>query len=183
MQYVALLRGINVGGNNIITMADLKRAFEHNGFHEVKTFIQSGNVVFNTNQGNAEEVRAKIENFLAKTFGYAARIVLLTKTELEDILAAVPAIWKSDADIRCYIAYIRKPLTATEVAAAITPNPEIDTMEVAGQAVYMTTVQSGLSKSSFVKLVGKKVYTEMTIRNYVTSKKIAELMNGTLLVR
>ena len=68
--YLALLRGINVGGNNVIRMADLKRCFEGCGFENVATFIQSGNVVFSADDGEVKEVTSRIESLLSRRFSY-----------------------------------------------------------------------------------------------------------------
>ena len=72
-RYIALLRGINVGGNNIIKMTDLKVVFEEIGFTAVSTYIQSGNVLFSTQEQNKQTIEAKIEEHLSKRFDYKSR--------------------------------------------------------------------------------------------------------------
>ena len=74
--YVALLRGINVGGKNLIKMAALKACFEANAFEDVATYIQSGNVVFASPETRAAELTQRIEAILAETFGYQATVVV-----------------------------------------------------------------------------------------------------------
>ncbi|MDF2677276.1 MAG: hypothetical protein K0Q97_1594, partial [Bacillota bacterium] len=83
--YIALLRGINVGGKNVIKMAELKRAFEEIELCEVKTYIQSGNVLFKSNQ-EEELLRKKIEMKIEENFGFSIIVVLRTIAELEQII-------------------------------------------------------------------------------------------------
>ena len=82
--YIALLRGINVGGKNIIKMAELKQVFEAIGLCEVKTYIQSGNVLFRSNE-EEEPLRKRIENEIELTFGFPVSVVLRTAAEMERI--------------------------------------------------------------------------------------------------
>ena len=89
--YIALLRGINVGGKNIIRMADLKRVFETIGFCEVKTYIQSGNVLFKSNEAE-ESLCNKIEHEIEVVFGIPVKIILRTSTELEQIILNCPLL-------------------------------------------------------------------------------------------
>ena len=87
--YIALLRGINVGGKNIIKMSDLKRVFEGIGLYEVQTYIQSGNVLFKSNE-EEEALRMKIEHEIAKVFGFSVPVILRTATELKQIIRNCP---------------------------------------------------------------------------------------------
>jgi uncharacterized protein (DUF1697 family) len=87
--YIALLRGINVGGKNKIKMADLKQVFETIGLCEVQTYIQSGNVLFKSNE-REEELRKKIEQAIEKTFGFTVSVILRTAEELECIIGNCP---------------------------------------------------------------------------------------------
>ncbi len=176
MKYVALLRGINVGGNNIIRMIDLKTAFEKAGFTNVITYIQSGNVIFETTEKNTEKIREKLEVMLSHEFSYEARTVVRAFDELKKILARIPLSWKKENDIRCYVAFIREPVVADAVAADIQINSDVDSIDVATGVIYMTTKMSGLTKSKFNKLAVHKNYKDMTIRNYNTTRKLFELM-------
>ena len=87
--YIALLRGINVGGKNIIKMAELKKVFEAMGLCEVQTYIQSGNVLFKSNEGE-EPLRKKIENEIEAVFGFSCPVILRTAAELEHIILSCP---------------------------------------------------------------------------------------------
>ena len=105
-RYAALLRGINVGGKNIIPMVRLRESFEAMGFTDVATYIQSGNVVLSANASDKGKLTSKIEGTLTKTFGYSSKIVLVSDRELERVVReAPPTVGKYPA---CYP--VRRPL-------------------------------------------------------------------------
>jgi uncharacterized protein (DUF1697 family) len=176
VKYLALLRGINVGGNNIIRMKDLKEVVEINGFHNVVTYIQSGNVIFDSEENDKKIITKKLEKLLSKAFNYQASLVLLSKNELQTVLKKVPESWKKQQDLRCYLAFIKEPTTAEQVVPFIHPKDEVDAVETGKGIIYMSTKLSGLTKSGFTKLIGTKIYKELTMRNYNTTKKLLELM-------
>lgn len=176
MKYLALLRGINVGGKNIIKMEVLKSILEKSGFEKVVTFIQSGNVVFESTETDKGKINKKMEKTLTKFLGSEIRVVIKSEDELKKIIEEAPKEWSERNDIRCYIAFIREPVTAEEVAEEIKLKEGIDFLEIGPGAVYMTTLLSGLTKSGFTKLVGSKVYKDLTIRNFTTVKKILMLL-------
>jgi len=89
-RHLALLRGINVGGNNIIKMADLKACFEEMGFTNVVTYIQSGNVLFDVEDSEINRFTTTIEQKLSEQFSYASRIVLITREKLLGIIQNAP---------------------------------------------------------------------------------------------
>jgi uncharacterized protein (DUF1697 family) len=89
-QYVAFLRGINVGGRKLIKMEVLRAVFESMGFKNVRTFIQSGNVIFESAKTNVALLTKGIEKGLAEAFGYEVKVTLRTLTELEEILRLDP---------------------------------------------------------------------------------------------
>jgi uncharacterized protein (DUF1697 family) len=112
-RYVALLRGINVGGNNLIKMMALKACFEEQGFRDVATFIQSGNVLFDSDDSRQAELVRQIERLLAATFNYPASIVLRSRKQLRDIVARAPAGFGTQPDrYRHDVIFLKEPLNA-----------------------------------------------------------------------
>src|SRR5713226_331081 len=104
MRYVALLRGINVGGKKLIKMDDLRRVVESLGLRNVSTFIQSGNVLFEASAANRSALTTKIEKKLLKTFGHEVTVVLQTIDELKDILKRSPfKKIKPGADVMMFV--------------------------------------------------------------------------------
>ena len=176
MKFLALLRGINVGGNSLVKMADLKAALEKSGFENVSTFIQSGNVLFASEEKDTEKLASRMEEVIAKNFHITSRVVIRSETHLTKVLKEVPDEWKKENDLRCYLAFVKEPTTAQQVAEQITLKEGIDSLKIGDGVVYMTTVLSGITKSSFSKLASKPLYKEITIRNYTTMQKIAALM-------
>jgi uncharacterized protein (DUF1697 family) len=90
INYLALLRGINVGGKNVIKMDFLKKIFEKMGFNDVKTYIQSENVLFNDIEINKEKLARKIEETLLKNTNYKIMVLVITLSEFEDIIKDIP---------------------------------------------------------------------------------------------
>lgn len=176
MKYVALLRGINVGGNNLIKMLALKEAFEMIGLKSVITYIQSGNVIFESDEKDSEKLTKKLETMLTKTFAYNARIVVKSHDQVKKIIADVPHEWNTSNDLRCYIAFILEPLTAADAVKEVGIKEGVDSLKVGPDVLYMSTLLSALTKSQFNRLASRKVYKEMTIRNYNTTKKLLALM-------
>src|SRR5262245_56665278 len=112
--YLALLRGINVGGNNIIKMADLKAHCEVTGCSDVRTYIQSGNVIFSSSESKAGLTK-KLESALSKKFGSESRIVLITQKELEDTVKKAPKGFGEKPDQYRYdVLFVKEPLTSQE---------------------------------------------------------------------
>lgn len=88
--YIALLRGINVGGNKIIKMLDLKALFQSLGFANVRTYIQSGNVVFESDEGSVSLLRGVIERQIHEVFGFEVSVIIRTLAEMENVIANDP---------------------------------------------------------------------------------------------
>jgi uncharacterized protein (DUF1697 family) len=176
MKYVALLRGINVGGNNIIKMIDLKKSIEECGFTNVMTYIQSGNIIFESDEINLDSILTKLENSLRENFHVSSGIVIKTLEQLKNIISEVPADWKNRNDLRCYIAFIRGPVSAKDAVRDIELKEDIDFIKAGNGVLYMSTLLSGLTRSRFTRLITKTIYKDITIRNYNTVQKLLSLM-------
>ena len=118
-RYVALLRGINVGGHNIIAKDDLRRCFEDLGFTRVRTYIQSGNIVFRAAQGAGEQLTARVEAGLSERFSYTARAVVLSYAEYRALLDAAPSAWGEDPAYRHNALFTLAGTTPAQVLASI----------------------------------------------------------------
>src|SRR5688572_18925000 len=103
MKYAAFLRGVNVGGNNIIRMVELKAGFEKMGFLNVATLIASGNVVFESEEKDTDKLEDKIEVALSKAFKYKSKVLVRSYSQIKKVLVEVPSNWKTKKNIRCYI--------------------------------------------------------------------------------
>ncbi len=175
MKYVALLRGINVGGNNPVKMSELKIAFEAIGHTDVLTYINSGNVIFASEKKDKKTIVDELESMLTKRFHYTARVVVKSQTEIKKIESEIPKVWDTDTNIRCYVGFLSDIATDDDIKE-IKLRDGVDEMKVNKGVLYMSTQLSGLTKSGFTKMVGTKIYKEMTMRNYNTTKKIFALL-------
>jgi uncharacterized protein (DUF1697 family) len=176
MKYIALLRGINVGGKMIIKMSDLKTTIENCGFTNVNTYIQSGNIIFESNEKDPNIITTKLENELLKSLKYHLRIVVRTYQQLKAILSNVPDDWKTRQDMRCYLAFVKEPATAEDVIHELALKEGVDSVKDGEGVVYMSTLLSGLTKSGFTRLINKIVYKDITIRNYNTCQQLLSRM-------
>ena len=112
-KYIAFLRGINVGGNKIIKMDLLKKLFESMKFKNVETFIQSGNVIFESKESNQNVLENKIEKLLEKKLGFEVKILIRTKEGLEKIAKKSPFKDKKDENMKVYVVFLSaEPKTA-----------------------------------------------------------------------
>lgn len=110
VRYLALLRGINVGGKNLVKMADLRAAFEALELADVSTYIASGNVLFRAPRQKRAELTGRIESALSKTFGVELKVVLLTEAQLRSVIEGAPRGFGASSQLSDVI-FVRKPLT------------------------------------------------------------------------
>jgi uncharacterized protein (DUF1697 family) len=178
--HVALLRGINVGGKNLIKMADLKACFEANGYVDVVTYIQSGNVVF-TARGVASELASRIERMLSETFGhYDASVVLRTKAQMRAVVDKAPTGFGTDpAGFRYDVIFLKAPLTAKVAMRSISMREGVDEVVPGSGVLYSSRLVSRLTQSRLNKIVGTPAYANMTIRNWNTTTKLTAMVHAT----
>jgi uncharacterized protein (DUF1697 family) len=176
MTYAAFLRGINVGGNNMIGMAALKAALERAGFEGVRTYIQSGNVVFESPEKDTATLSKRIEKVVLGAFGVASRVVVVSRTQLKSVLAGAPSAWAQPDDLRCNVAFLCPPVTSKEAVKHVRLTPDVDSASAGKGVLYMSTLLSAASRSSLSKSVRTPVYGSMTVRTFGTCQKVLALM-------
>lgn len=178
-RYAALLRGINVGGNNLIKMSDLRASFVDMGFSEVETYIQSGNVLFSAKQKNKAKITALIEKALSDRFGYQSRVVVVSGSELERVVAQAPKGFGTDKDLYRYdVLFVKEPLTASELLASLTLTPGVDTADAGDHALYFRRLISKADQSKLAKLGQLAAYKNITIRNWNTTTKLLDMVRA-----
>lgn len=177
--YVALLRGINVGGNNLIRMPALKACFEAQGFRDVATYIQSGNVLFAAGRGNQKTLTARIEAALSTTFAYRARIVLRSSTEMTGIVNGAPRGFGSrPTDYRYDVIFLKEPLTSEQALAHVSAKDGVDAVAAGEGVLYFSRLISKATQSRLGRLVSTPVYKDLTIRNWNTTVKLKMLLEA-----
>jgi uncharacterized protein (DUF1697 family) len=175
LRYVALLRGINVGGKSIIKMAALKECVEAIGHDGVRTYIASGNVLFESSERSGPKLDAQLERALEETFGWPVRVVVRNASEIERIARAVPHAWLDAKELRVTVAFLMRGTDARAVARGLTPREGIDELVTAPGAVIWAIRRDALTRTG-LKLVGTPAYKQMTLRNLNTTLKLAELV-------
>ncbi|MGE5798127.1 MAG: DUF1697 domain-containing protein [Ignavibacteria bacterium] len=176
-KYLALLRGINVGGNNIIKMANLKKCFEDMGCINVATFIQSGNVIFNSDEKDKIKLTVKIENELSKTFNYNSRIVLITDTLLKSVVKNAPINFGSDhSKYRYDVIFLKAPLTSKAAMKDVKIKEGVDNAYAGKNVLYFSRLTAKATQSHLPKIMTIPIYKNMTIRNWNTTTKLLALM-------
>jgi uncharacterized protein (DUF1697 family) len=180
--YIALLRGINVGGKNIIKMVDLKGAFESLGLCEVKTYIQSGNVLFKSNEVE-ESLRKRIEEEIEAVFGFSVPVILRTFEELKGIISNCPfskeEITQAESLSETESLYVgilsHAPLQEKKDLLNVYKN-ESDDYRIVGREVFLLFSNSIRNSKLATNL--NKLDVEVTVRNWKTINKLAELAMG-----
>lgn len=176
MMYVALLRGINVGGNTKIAMPQLKTCFEELDFTNVKTYINSGNVIFETRAQSAPKLCAAIEKSIETSFGLAVPVIVMTQAEINKILAEVPTDWVNSSDEKTDVMFLWDHVDLTSVLDQLKPNPDLETLKVLPRALVWNVMRKNVTKSKILKMIGTPLYKSMTVRNINTVRKLAALM-------
>jgi len=179
MQYVALLRGINVGGKNKVVMQELKACFEKLGFEQVLTYINSGNIIFSTNEPEAGLV-AKIETCIKANLGLDIPVVVRSQKQIADVVHALPEAWVNNSEVRTDVLFLWPEADYPEVVQGIKTNPDLDELKyVPGALIWHVNDRAQITKSKMRGFIGSRVYKLMTARNANTTRKLAELMGET----
>ena len=178
--YLALLRGVNVGGKNIVKMGELRMALEKAGIENVQTYIQSGNIIFSSPQTDTQKLAAQIEKVIAATFGIDARAVVFSKAEWHAIMKAAPKDWGTDPDWKHNLLIMLKPYDMKKTVAAYgVLKPGIEKM-VAGKGIlYQSLSWTDFGKTTGGKIAGNPIYKVMTIRNYNTAARLQAILDST----
>nr|WP_315302031.1 DUF1697 domain-containing protein [Schaalia odontolytica] len=180
MEYVALLRGINVGGNNKVVMSELREQIAAEGFTNVRTYINSGNLLFEAGPDTPrEDVAQAIEDVLARHYDFPIRLALLTAQEYLAQLEELPDWWHGEVARRDALFYTRG-LDRSHV------RERIEAMELGDEAVYFgehAVFWGKFDEKSFLKtayhkrLLREDFYRQVTIRSGSTVEKIAAMLS------
>jgi uncharacterized protein (DUF1697 family) len=174
VKHVALLRGINVGGRNPLPMKDLARLFERTGCENVRTYIQSGNVIF---EGPAQprKVAEAVSAAIQKKFGYKIPVVLRTAPQLNEIIRGNPFLWKTDA--KWLHVYFLADLPSSQAIATLdAARSTPDVFHVAGREIYLH-LPNGMARTKLTNAYfDSKLATVCTARNWATILKLSEMM-------
>ena len=178
-RYVALLRGINVGGKNPIPMPVLKATFEEHGFEDVRTYIQSGNVVFSAGAGSQAELTRRIERMLSAAFPYQASAVVRSRTQMRAIVERAPkGFGAQPARFRYDVMFLKPPLTPRTVVESVTTKEGVDRIWPGTGVVYFSRLTSRAVQSRLNRVASMPIYQQMTLRNWNTTTKLLALLEA-----
>ena len=176
--YVALLRGINVGGKNLIRMPALKACFEAGGFEDVSTYIQSGNVLFRSGGGGSAALTRRIEEMLTATFGhYRASVVVRSRAQMRAIVDGAPKGFGADpAAYRYDVIFLKEPLTGSAALRDVPTREGVDAAHAGKGVLYFSRLTARATQSRLGKVISLPIYQSMTIRNWNTTTKLLAMM-------
>lgn len=181
MRYLALLRGINVGGNTLIKMTELKECFESLGFDDVRTYINSGNVIFSSDDKDKLRLAKDIEAAITKSFAHTVRVVVFSYEEWRAVVENAPKHWGKDDSYRYNLLVLLPPVTSTEaIAATGAVKPAMEFAEAGKGVIYQGASIKDIGKTTYAKIVGTPIYKQMTIRNFNTATKLLKKMEEVL---
>lgn len=174
-RYIALLRGINVSGQKLIKMEELRKHFEIPGFRNIVTYIQSGNVLFDTEDKKQELIRKKIEDQLIVKLGYAVPAIVRSLADIKSVIKSNPFDEpKAGEKVKLYVSFLSGiPAPGLNEALEAFSN-ESEQVKVINREVYLLSESYGTSRfpNTFIE---KKLGVQSTVRNWNTVNKILEL--------
>jgi len=175
MRYIALLRGINVGGNTMLKMAELKATFESVGFTSIVTYINSGNLAFDTRRTSEAALVEKVEKGIEARFGKHVPVMVREQDEIKRILANNPYEGDYESHKEMHVLFLKEEIPREKTDQLLAAAPERERFSVKGREIYchlpMGVADSLLGKS----FIEKKLKVAVTARNWRTVERLAEL--------
>ena len=176
-RYVALLRGINVGGRNSVAMADLRDAFLAGGFTAVSTYIQSGNVLFESDApGTVSE--DDLESMLERRLGVPLVVVLRSHLQLRNIVGKAPnGFGKKPDTYHSDVIFLKAPLSSRQAMRVVALRAGVDQAWTGSGVLYFARLSARRTQSQMSRIVGTPQYQQMTIRSWTTTTKLLDLLD------
>lgn len=174
-RYIAFLRGVNISGKNKVPMAELKKGFEKLGFREVKTYLNSGNVIFSSDEDDIRGFRNQIETMIKNQFGFDIPVFLISKEELKNILHNAPDWWGNEnKEIYDNLIFIIPPATFAKVFNEIgEPKEELEKIKDYKEVVFWSFSRKDYQKTNWwSKTASASISNKLTIRTANTVRKV-----------
>ena len=178
MKYIVLLRGVNISGKNKVSMPKLKQLLEENNYQNVSTYLNSGNIIIESNINNKELIIENISKIIEFNFNIKIPIYIMTVPELEDILNNSPSWWgTANKEIYDNLIFIIPPTTYEEVYNTIgSPKENVDQIEEYHNTIFWSFVLKDYRKSTWwIKTASTSITNKITIRTANTMKKLLQL--------
>ena len=174
MKFVALLRGINVGNSVQVKMEDLKRIFESNQYRQVRTYIKSGNICFESHDDKTR-IQQEIEDKLFEKYQVEIRVLVKTIDELNMIVSKIPKSWTNDDYQKTDVAFLFDENDATVLIDELPVKKEFINLIATPGAIVWNVTRENYINSRLNKIISHKKYKEMTVRNVNTARRLAEM--------
>ncbi|WP_428225371.1 DUF1697 domain-containing protein [Flavobacterium sp.] len=177
-KYLALLRGINVSGHNMIKMEELKTLLEQMGFQNVVTYIQTGNVFIETEEENTASIGFKIKQEIFKTWGYEVPVMIIEKNDLEKAIQNNPYLKEENVDTsKIYFSFLNKELNSNAIHDLKMSQVKPDEATIDQNRLYLKYIKGAGKTRMDNKYIEKKLNVLSTIRNYNTVTKLLEMFD------
>jgi len=179
--YVVLLRGINVGGKNIVPMAGLRSCLEELGFSDVTTYIASGNVILASDK-SAVQIQARTEAALTKSFKLHSeliKVLVLTRKQIQAVIDKKPAGFGDQPAKYSSDVIFLMGIDAAQAMLVFDPREGVDTVWPGDGVIYSQRLSAERTKSRLNKIMASPLYKSMTIRNWNTTVKLLDLLKST----
>ena len=176
-RYVALLRGVNVGGNALLKMTELAACVASLGHDAVRTYIASGNVLFETATRDVPKLERALERAIERRFELPVKLTVRDAKQMAAVVARIPRAWRGDAEMRVSVGFLLGGLDARAAAKELSPREGIDELTTAPGALLWATRREALTRTG-LKIVGTPLYKQVTVRGLGTTLKLAELVKG-----
>jgi uncharacterized protein (DUF1697 family) len=173
--YVAFLRGVNVGGKGIVSMAAIKEALVALGLSDVRTYINSGNVIFSTRVADSQKLTARIEETFEQHTGMAIKVLVMDHKTLKKIVDAIPRTWVDDKTMRTYVLLLWKELDDLGILDRLPAKTGVDELKYTPGAVIWRVDRENVGKSHMNRIVGTPLYKKISMRSANTMRKLNEL--------
>ncbi len=178
IRYVAFLRGINVGGRNIVKMENLRKIFQSLEFDDVRTYIQSGNVLFSTEETRSGTIVQKIENTLLTQLGFEVKTIIRTAAHLENLLKQKPfGKEKPSEKLKLYVTFTGEELSVMPSLPLISSNRDLEVFRIVGRDLF-TLSREFKGRFGFPNnFIEDQLRIKATTRNWETIRKMPAITN------
>jgi len=176
--FAILLRGINVGGKNMLPMTELKKCLEELGFSNVSTFIASGNIIL-TSDKSADEIKTRIEKALPESFKVdreLIKVLVLTRDQLQAVIDNKPEGFGEQPEKYHSDAIFLMGIEADEAMQVFDPREGVDKVWPGDGVIYSQRLSALRTKSRLSRIIGTPTYQSMTIRSWTTTTKLLEIL-------
>lgn len=173
-KYIVLLRWINVGGNNKVSMKQLIEALRQVWYQEVFSYINSGNILLSSSK-KREAIQKDIKEIVLKQFDVACESVVKTKQEIEHIAAMIPADWQNNAEQKTDVAFLFSGYDAKDIVAQLPWDTTYMHIIPMDWAICWNVLKKEYNKSRLSKIISHTMYKQMTVRNINTVRVLADM--------